>query len=319
MIRIGSVTVKSPLVLASMEEHTDLPTRALFKSFGAALVITEMVEPTDVVAGDRMAKRMLAFAPSERPIAGQLLGTSAEETAEAARTIESLGFDLIDLNLSCPIRRVIDKGHGGALLKDPPSVERLFRAVTAAVRVPVTLKFRSGYELGEVNAPDVARAAEQGGAAGCILHARGVVQAYKGDADWRVIGATKAAVAMPVGGAGGIRTPEDAVRMKSETGCDLLLLARGVLGNPWLISRTRSSLDGRPLPPPSREERLRVCTKHMDELARWHGLTPPNTRLTRQALYYGKDLPDFARLRERLHSARSMPEFRSALKEFFRG
>ncbi len=319
MLRIGSVTLKNPLVLASMEEHTDAPTRALFKTFGAALVITEMVEPKDVISGDRMAKRMLAFAPSERPIAGQLLGTTPEETAEAARTIESLGFDLVDINLSCPIRRVIDRGFGGALLKDPVAVERMFRAVTAAVRVPVTLKFRSGYELGEVNAPDVARAAEQGGAAGCILHARGVVQAYKGDADWAVIATTKQAVSMPVGGAGGIRTPDDAVRMKAETGCDLLLLARGVLGNPWLISRARSLLDGRALPPPSREERLRICTKHMDELARWHGLTPPNSRLTRQALYYGKDLPDFARLRELVQAARSIAEFRAALKEFFRG
>jgi tRNA-dihydrouridine synthase B len=319
VVRIGGVALRNPLVLASMEEHTDRPCRQLMKEFGAALVISEMVAPDRLLAGDRMAARMLSFGPGERPIAGQLLAGGLEETAAAARLVEERGFDLVDVNLSCPIRRVLARGVGGAWLKEPARVEALFRAVTSAVRVPVTMKFRSGFDDASVNAPEVAQAAAAGGAAAAILHARTVVQAYRGDADWSVIARTKAAVAIPIGGAGGVRTPADAVRMLSETGCDLVLLARGVLGNPWLISRTLALLQGRTLPPPTREERCRVAVRHLQELTRFLSIGRPDQRLIRQALYYGKDLPDFPALRDRLRAARSLPGFFEALKGFFRG
>ncbi len=301
-----------------MEEHTDRPFRLLMKEFGAALVITEMVDPHAFVRGDRMSARMLAFSPAERPIAGQILGSELSETVASARRIEELGFDLVDLNLSCPIRRVLAREAGGAYLKDARRVEELFRAVTTAVRIPVTLKFRSGFDESSVNAWEVARAAEAGGAAGCILHARTVMQAYKGDADWSVIARTKEAVSIPLGGAGGIRTSEDALRMRDETGCDLMLIARGVLGNPWIFPRTLARLRGAPAsPPPSREERLRVARRHLEELVRYYGIKRPESRLVRQALYYAKDLDDFRGLRDGLQAARSLPEFFAALKRFF--
>jgi nifR3 family TIM-barrel protein len=302
-----------------MEEHTDRPFRLLMKEFGASLVITEMVDPRALVRGERMSERMLSFVPAERPIAGQLLGAELETTVEAARKVEELGFDLLDLNLSCPIRRVLARDAGGAYLKDPARVEALFRAVTAAVRIPVTLKFRSGFDAAGVNAWDVARAAEAGGAAACILHGRTTMQAYKGDADWTTIARTKAAVSIPVGGAGGIRTPADALRMRRETGCDLLLVARGVLGNPWIFPRTLALLAGS-IPPaePSLEERGRIARRHIEELARYYGLRRPEPRLVRQALYYAKDLPGADELRADLSVARSLPELSEALKRWFR-
>lgn len=303
-----------------MEEHTDKPFRVLCKELGAALVITEMVDTADLVRGDKLAKRMLVYAPGERPIAGQLLGAGLDETVRAARMIEELGFDLLDLNLSCPIRRVIAKDQGGAYLKDPARIEALFKAVTAAVRIPVTLKCRSGWDVGHPGPEEIVRAAEQGGCAGVILHARTVVQAYKGPAEWGAIARAKAAVKVPVGGAGGIRVPEDALRMQRETGCDLLLLARGILGNPWLIPRTLALLRGDPVPPPpSREERLRLALRHVEELARWHGWKGPNGRLVRQALYWGKDEPDFPKLRQAVQAARTLPELHTAMKDWFRG
>lgn len=317
MVSIGPVRLKNPLVLASMEEHTDRPFRLLMKEFGAALVITEMVEPARLARGDRMARRMLDFEPAERPIAGQLLGAGVSETVEAARAVAEMGFDLLDINLSCPIRRVLARDAGGAYLGDPARVEALFRAVTAAVRIPVTLKFRSGFDA--VNAPDVARAAEAGGAAALILHARTVEQAYRGDADWSVIARTREATSLPLGGAGGVRTPQDAQRLLRETGCDLVLMARGALGNPWIFSRTLALLAGRPLPPPPpREERLRVATRYLQAEARHLSIKRPNQRLVRLALYFGKDQEDFPRLKDLLHGARDLPEFFGALRAFFR-
>jgi tRNA-dihydrouridine synthase B len=302
-----------------MEEHTDRPFRLLMKEFGASLVITEMVDPRALLRGERMSERMLSFTPGEHPIAGQLLGTEPAETAEAARKLEERGFDLVDLNLSCPIRRVLARDAGGAYLKDPRRVEALFRAVTSAVSLPVTLKFRSGFDGESVNAWDVARAAEAGGAAACILHGRTTMQAYKGDADWSTIARTKAAVSIPVGGAGGIRTAADAVRMRRETGCDLLLVARGVLGNPWIFPRALALLAGTPPPAePSLEERGRIARRHVEELARYYGIRRPEPRLVRQALYYAKDLPGAHELRAELQAARTLPELVDALKRWFR-
>jgi tRNA-dihydrouridine synthase len=214
---------------------------------------------------------------------------------------------------------VLARDLGGAYLKDPARVEALFRAVKAAVSIPVTLKFRSGFDEGSINAPEVACAAAAAGAAAVILHARTVMQAYKGDADWSVIARTKAAASIPVGGAGGVRTPQDAVRLLRETGCDLVLMARGALGNPWIFSHTLALLtSGRSLPPPSREERLRVARRYLEEEIRHLGIRRPSPRLIRLALYFGKDLPDFRRLRDLLHAARGLSEFFAALKGFFR-
>jgi tRNA-dihydrouridine synthase B len=245
MISIGPVRLKNPFVCAAMEEHSDRPFRLMMTEFGAALVITEMVQADRLVKGDRLAARQLAYSPAERPIAGQLLGGELEDTAAAARIV-----DLVDLDLSCPIRRVIARGWGGVYLQKPERVEALFRAVTREVRIPATLKFRSGWDESSINAPEVARAAQEGGAAAVILHGRSVVQAYKGEADWSIIGETKRAVSIPVGGAGSVRTPEDAVRMLRETGCDMVLMARGCLGNPWIFSRALALLREQRLPPP---------------------------------------------------------------------
>lgn len=318
MISIGPVRLRNPLVLAAMEEHSDRPFRMMMKEFGAALVITEMVQADRLVKGDKLASRQLAYTPAERPIAGQLLGGELEDTVAAARIVEERGFDILDIDLSCPIRRVISRGWGGAWLQKPERVEALFRALTAAVRIPLTLKFRSGWDENSLNAPEVAQAAQAGGAAAVILHGRSVMQAYKGEADWSIIARTKAAVAIPVGGAGSVRTPDDALRLLRETGCDMVLMARGALGNPWIFSRTLALLRGQRLPEPSREERLRIATRYLEDETHYLGIRQPNQRLVRLALYFGKDLPDFPRLRDLLHEARSLPEFFQALKDFFR-
>jgi nifR3 family TIM-barrel protein len=319
-MEIGPVRVKGPLVLAAMEEHTSLPFRLLAKEFGAALVFTEMVQPDRLVKGERLAEKLLATEPRERPVGGQLLAADLETTARAARLVAGRGFDLVDLNVSCPIRRVVEKDWGGAYLRDAARVSDLVRAsADAAAPVPVTLKMRAGFTDEKLDAPEVAARAVAAGARAIILHARSVERAYRGGADWSIIKRTKDAVPVPVIGAGDVRTPEDAQRLLDETGADGVLMARGALGNPWIFSRTARLLAGeRCPPPPSREERVRILVRHLETEARFLNEKKPSQRLLRLAFYYAKDLPDFAAIQKEARAARTVSELVRALKESFR-
>jgi tRNA-dihydrouridine synthase B len=320
-MEIGPVRVRGKLVLAAMEEHTSLPFRLIAKEFGASLVFTEMVQPDRLVKGERLAEKLLATEPRERPVGGQVLAAEEAETAEAARIVASRGFDLVDVNVSCPIKRVVDRGWGGAYLADPARTARLVeRCAKAASGTPVTLKMRAGPTDADLNAPEVAAQAEAAGARAIILHARSVERAYRGGAEWPVIARTKAAVSIPVIGAGDVRTPEDAKRMLDETGCDGVLMARGALGNPWIFARTARLLAGEKTPAaPSREERLRILVRHLEAEARFLNEKKPSQRLFRLAFYYAKDLPDFAAIQTAARAARTIPELVRAFKESFRG
>lgn len=318
--QIGRVPVRGRLVLAAMEEHTSLPFRLICKEFGASLVFTEMVQPDKLVKGERLSEKLLATEPRERPVGGQILAGDLETTAKAAALVAGRGFDLVDVNASCPIQRVVSRGWGGAYLADPARVAALVEACVAATRpTPVTVKMRVGYEDAKPNAPEVAARVEAAGAAAVIVHARSVERAYRGGADWALLRATKAAVTIPVVGAGDVRTPEDAQRLLEETGCDGVLMARGALGNPWIFSRTARLLEGNPAPPPTREERVRILLRHLEAEARLLNEKKPNQRLLRLAFYYAKDLPDFAGIQKAAREARTVPELSRALKDAFRG
>lgn len=318
--RIGPVRLRNRVVCAAMEEHSDPPFRSIAKEMGAALVFTEMIRPDELADGDKRATKLMTCYPNEHPIGGQLCGADPETLARAAPIVEERGFDLVDLDFSCPTRRILARGWGGEMLKDPAAVARAIAAVGRATRLPVTLKYRSGWDETSVNAWDVAKAAEDAGVAALILHGRSVTQAYKGDADWSVIARTKAVARVPVIGAGGIRTPDDALRMIRETGCDGVLIARGALGNPWIFRRTVSLFDGSPVPPPpSRDERCRVLLRHMEATVRYHGERNVASRLPRLFLYYAKDLPDFEGYKRVIQSARGFDAMCVAAKDWFRG
>jgi tRNA-dihydrouridine synthase B len=319
-MQVGSVHVRGRLVLAAMEEHTTLPFRLIAKEFGAALVFTEMVQPDRLVAGDRMAQKLLATEPREKPIGGQVLAGDEAVTARACALVAEKGFDLVDVNASCPIKRVVERSWGGAYLRDPARLEALVARCAAAVRPkPLTVKMRIGFDDARPNAPEVAARAEAAGAAAVIVHARSVERAYRGGADWTLLKETKRAVTVPVIGAGDVRTPEDAKRLLDETGCDGVLLARGALGNPWIFSRASRLLEeGRVPAPPTREERIRILVRHLEAEARFLNEKKPSARLLRLAFYYAKDLPDFSRIQTAARTARSIPELVRALKDAFR-
>ena len=318
-LRIGSVRLAHPVTLAPMEEHTNPPFRLLMKQFGASLVCTERIDAVDVARRDRRAMRLLSNTPQEGPRAGQISGAEPATMAEAARVIEETGFSIVDLNFECPIRRLLGRGEGGALMADPAAISRIVAQVVRAVSIPVTLKIRSGPDAEHETAALVARQAEQAGAAGVDVHARSVAQAYAGGPDWGVVRRVKEAVSIPVHGSGGIREPADATRYLRESGADAVAVGRGCLGNPWIFAQARAlALGLTPPPPPGRAERGRILLQLVEGEFRYYGPTVAMRRLSRTSCYFAKFLPEFASFRDAVHRVRDLHGFRVLVREFFR-
>jgi tRNA-dihydrouridine synthase B len=318
MAQIGPIRVAHPVILAPMEEHTNYPFRLLMKQFGASLVCTERIDSADVARRERRAMRMLHTMPQEAPRAGQISGSDPAIMAEAARVVEEQGFDIVDLNFECPIRRLLQRGEGGALLAEPAAIGRIVTAVVRAVSVPVTLKIRSGPDAALETAVEVARHAADGGAAGVEVHARSVAQAYVGGPDWSVVARVRQAVGIFVAGSGGVREPADVVRYQRESGAAAVGIGRGCLGNPWIFQQARALLrGGAPPRPPTAHERGRVLLQLVEGEFRIYGHTVALRRLARTSCYFARFLPDFARFRGAVHGVRSLADFRRLVKEHF--
>jgi nifR3 family TIM-barrel protein len=301
-----------------MEEHTNYCLRLLAKQYGAGLVTSERVDAADAACRDRRALRLLYTQPGEAPRAGQLSGADPAAMAEAARVVEEQGFDLVDLNFECPIRRLTARGQGGALLSDPPAVERIVAAVVRSVSIPVTLKIRSGPDDDHLNAPEVAFRAAQAGAAAVTVHARSVARAYAGPAQWQILPEVKRAVSIPVLGSGGIRHPADAVRMIRETGCDAAAIGRGALGNPWIFRQAAALLSGTAVAQPTLAERGRVLLQLIEGEFHLYGPTVALRRLARTSCYFARWLADFDGFRQAVHKVRNLQQFRTLVKDHFR-
>jgi tRNA-dihydrouridine synthase B len=303
-----------------MEEHTNYPFRLLMKQHGASLVCSERVDAVDVARRDRRALRLLYTAPNETPRAGQVSGADLAVLAEAARVVEEQGFDLVDLNFECPIRRLLNRGEGGALLADPAAVARIVQAVVRAVSIPVTLKIRSGPDAAHETAVEVAQRAADAGAAAVDVHARSVAQAYVGGPDWSVVARVKQAVAIPVLGSGGVREPADVARFLRETGADGVAIGRGCLGNPWIFRQARALLQqAAPLRPPTAAERGRALLELVEGEYRLYGPGLAQRRLARTSCYFAKFLQGFAEFRAAVHQLRDLNDFRRLVKQHFGG
>lgn len=318
-MRIGRVSVAHPVTLAPMEEHTSFPFRRLMKRFGASLVCTERLDATDVARREKRALRLLHTTPEEAPRVGQISGADPVELAEAARVVEEQGFDVVDLNFECPIRRLVDRGEGGALLADPARIGRLVAAVVAAISRPVTVKIRSGPDADRSTAVDVARAAEDAGAAAVDVHARSVKQAYMGPADWSIVAQVKRAVDVPVLGSGSIRVAADCVRFLKETNADGVAVGRGCLGNPWIFSQARALVHGGAVvPDPTPAERARAMLQLVEWEFDFYGNYLALKRLPRVACYFAKFVDGFDEFRSEVHKMRSFAEFRQLARAHFR-
>ena len=317
-MRIGNVTLANKVILAPMAGITDLTYRLLAREQGCALVYTEMISAKGLLYNNKSTWEMLPREGEGRPLAVQLFGSEPEVMAAAAKIVATFPVDIIDINMGCPVAKVVKNGEGAALMKDPDRAARIVAAVAGAVSLPVTVKIRKGWDKETSNAVAFARQMEEAGARAIAVHGRTRSQMYGGKADWHVIREVKEAVSIPVIGNGDIWEPTDAARMLAETGCDAVMLARGTLGNPWLISRTVAYLaSGRLLPPPAASERLAMALRHLDLLMAHKGEERGVREMRKFAAWYLKGLPNSAATRDRVTRARDGEEMRKILAAFF--
>jgi tRNA-dihydrouridine synthase B len=297
-ITIGAITLPRTAALAPMAGVADRAFRELCRSFGACCTVGEMASGKGLLMSCRRTGELLEASPEERPMAVQLFGDDPEILAEAARRAMAYAPDWIDLNMGCPAPKVAGNGGGSALMKRPRLAGEIVRAVSRAVEAPVTVKFRKGWDAEQVNAVEFAKICEENGAAALTIHGRTREQMYAPPADWEIIRQVKQAVSVPVIGNGDVDSPEAALKMYRETGCDLVMVGRGALGNPWLFGQIRAYLEtGEYPPPPSLEERMAVMDRHIRLLCRYKGEKVGMREARKHTAWYLKGFRGAAALR----------------------
>lgn len=316
-MNLGRLRLKNAICLAPMAGITDLPFRTLMREFGCGLAFTEMVSAAGLVRGMGKTCRYLDSSPGDRPLGVQLFGSDPETLAEATRMTVERGADLVDLNMGCPVKKVVKTGSGAALMRDPQRVAAILRAMRKATDLPFTLKIRAGWRPGEINALTIGRIAEQAGVDAIILHPRTVDQGFGGKADWRLIAALKEQLHIPVIGSGDVRLPEDAVRMFGETGCDGVMVGRGVLGNPWLIRNILCRLSGSDVLMPSLAERADIIRRHLAMAVDYDGEKVGTRDFRKHLLWYTKGLRGGAQFRAAAGKITDLASVGKVLQDYF--
>lgn len=306
---IGNVAITGKCALAPMAGVADRAFRELCKSYGAAYTVGEMVSAKGVTLHDRKSQELMRISDSERPSAIQIFGGEPETMAEAAQFAMQFSPEIIDINMGCPAPKVTKNGGGSVLMKNPQLAGRILRAVVDAVDIPVTAKFRTGWDAESINCAEFARIMEANGAAAVAVHGRTKAQMYAPPVDLTQIAAVKKAVSIPVIGNGDIFTPEDAKRMYDETGCDLIMAGRGTLGRPWLFSQINDYLAKSVYEPdPDVETKMEVMLAHAKRICELRGNKIGMLEIRKHALWYTKGLKGSAKLRNEFSNVSSFEE-----------
>lgn len=317
-VAIGSLTLKNRVLLAPMAGITNLPMRLMARQFGASLTFTEMVSVNGLTREGQKSFDLLQGDPLDRPLGLQLFGDDAELLAQAARLVEGYG-ELIDINMGCPVRKVVGTGAGSALLREPAKVAGIIRCVRRATNLPLTVKIRTGWQCGDDSFLEIGRIAQEEGCDAVTLHPRSRAQMFEGQADWSRIGELKRALTIPVIGSGDLFTAADVVAMLEKTGCDAVMVARGAMGNPWIFSEALTLMENGVPESPTRLERRAIVLRHLELMVLQVGERVALREMRKHLCWYTKGIPGAAQFRGEVNRIEQWDALICAMEGFFRG
>lgn len=313
-LQIGNLELDNQLILAPMAGVTDLPFRLLCKEQGAGLLCTEMVSAKAIMYKNKNTKALMEIDPRERPVSLQLFGSDPDVMGMIAQQIEEQPFDILDINMGCPVPKVVNNGEGSALMKEPEKVRRIVSAVVKAVKKPVTVKIRKGFDEAHVNAVEIAKIIEDCGAAAVAVHGRTREQYYAGKADWNIIRQVKEAVSIPVIGNGDVQGAQSAGSLVEYTGCDGIMIGRAARGNPWIFRQINEYLEhGRIIPGPSPEEVRDMILRHARLQTELKGEYTGMREMRKHVAWYTTGFPHSARLRGMVNEISTLDELEDIL------
>ena len=319
-LQIGDVTLANNCILAPMAGVTDLPFRLLCKEQGVGLICMEMVSAKAIYYNNKNTEELMAIHPEEMPVSLQLFGSDADIIAEMAKRIEERPFAILDINMGCPVPKVVNNGEGSALMKNPKLVEEILTKLVKAISKPVTVKIRKGFNDANVNAVEIARIAESCGVTAVAVHGRTREQYYSGKADWDIIGAVKDAVKIPVIGNGDVVDAHSAKALIEQTGCDGVMIGRAAQGNPWIFKEVVTYLETGVIPPkPTSEQVKETVIRHAKLQLEYKGEYTGVREMRKHLSWYTAGYPNSARFRQMINSMESMDQLIASVEEIFVG